>query len=58
MANHLTRPLSIEVEFEFSRLAHQYLIDAYAQVLPELRLKFKPAKPIESTPARAKEVPS
>jgi hypothetical protein len=58
MANHLTRTLSVEVKFEFSRLARQYLIDAYAQVLPEIRLKPKLSKSIESTPVSAKEVQS
>jgi hypothetical protein len=58
MANHPTRALSVEVEFEFSRLAHQYMIDAYAQVLPEIRLNTKTSKPIDSRPASAKEVQS
>ena len=58
MANHPTRTLAVEVEFEFSRLAHQYLMDAYAQVLPEIRLNTKTAKSIESTPASAKEMQS
>lgn len=58
MANHLTRTLCVEVEFEFSRLAHQYMIDAYAQILPEIRLNTKSAKSIESTPTPAKEVQS
>ncbi len=58
MANHPTRALSVEVEFEFSRLASQYLIDAYAQVLPEIRFNTKISTSIESTPANVKEVQS
>ena len=58
MANHPTRALAVEVEFEFSRLASQHLIDAYARVLPEIRLKPKTSNPIDSTPASAKEVQS
>lgn len=58
MANHPTRTLSVEVEFEFSRLASQHLIDAYAQILPEIRLNTKSSTSIESTPANAKEVQS
>jgi len=58
MANHPTRTLLVEVEFEFSRLARQYMIDAYAQVLPEIRLKTKTPKPIESRTASAKEAQS
>ncbi len=56
MANHPTPTLSVEVEFEFSRLASQYLIDAYARVLPEIRFNTKTSTSIESTPAHVKEV--
>ncbi len=42
MANHLKYPLPTVVEYEFSRLASQYLIEAYAQILPEIRTKIKP----------------
>lgn len=58
MANHPTRPLPVEVEFEFSRLASQYMIDAYAQVLPEIRFNTRTPKTITSMPASVKEVPS
>ena len=55
MANHPTRPLPIVVEFEFSRLASQSLIDAYAQVLPEIRSTTKTPKSNESKRASVKE---
>lgn len=41
MVKHPLQSRSILVEFEFSRLAQQYLIDAYAQVLPEIRATAK-----------------
>ncbi len=44
MANHHPPTLPVEVEFEYSRLASQYLVDAYAQVLPELRSASKDSK--------------
>jgi hypothetical protein len=58
MANHLTRTLAVEVEFEISRLASQYLIDAYAQVLPEIRCNTKASTSIEPMPAIVKETQS
>lgn len=55
MANHLRYPLPIVVEYEFSRLASQYIIEAYAQVLPEIRTQIKPPQPNESGLSGVKE---
>ena len=55
MANHLRYPLPIVIEYEFSRLASQYLIEAYAQVLPEIRAQIKPPQPNESKLSSVKE---
>ncbi len=44
MANHHTPKLPVEGEFEDSRFASQYLVDACAQVLPELRSACKNIK--------------
>jgi len=58
MANHHPQILKVEVEFEFSRLASQYLVDAYAQVLPEIRSTSKRSKPSESIQTSHKEAQS
>lgn len=58
MANHHPRILKVEVEFEFSRLASQYLVDAYAQVLPEIRSTSKPSKPSKSMQTTHQEAQS
>jgi hypothetical protein len=58
MAKQHPRIQNIEVEFEFSRLASQYLVDAYAQVLPEIRSTSKPSKPIKSMQTSPQEVQS
>jgi hypothetical protein len=58
MANHHPRNLNVEVEFEFSRLASQYLVDAYAQVLPEQRSTSRPSKRTKSMDIKIKEAQS
>lgn len=37
MARRRAQPIQVQVEFETSRLAERYWVDAYAQVLPEIR---------------------
>ena len=56
MAKRHPRILTLEVEFEFSRLASQDLADADAQVLPEIRLTSKRSRPSESTQTSPQEV--
>lgn len=58
MANHHQRILNVEVEVEFSRLASQYLVAAYAQVLPEIRSTSKSSKQRESLDINLKEAQS
>lgn len=58
MATQSPRPRPVVVEFEFSRLASQYLSEAYAQVLPEIRFTTKAQKFNESARASAQEVVS
>lgn len=58
MVNHHVRLLHIEVELEFSRLASEYLTDAYAQILPETRSTPRTQKPSEPIPTSIKEAQS
>lgn len=58
MAKRPPRPRRVVVDFEFSRLASQYLIDAYAQVVPEIRATTKSQKSNQSKRASAKEASS
>lgn len=55
MAKQSPRSRPVVVEFEFSRLASQYLTEAYAQVLPEIRSTTKAQKSNESARASAQE---
>ena len=57
MAKRPPRILTLEVEFEFSRLVSQYLADADAQVLPEIRSTSKRSRPSESTQTSPQKAP-